>query len=164
MAKERIVHFSETGALSHLYRTQLHSPVGLNKGDGQAKDPDATVTIGSDVARNVVAHLDYGALSYFYGLPYARGAVPNPMQQMFPLTPLEINSGYIIGKERIVTKRSGTFGWHSADAFRVFIYDADGHQKTQYAVPAADGRPTSVTVDLSPGQIAIIVKAQFVRQ
>jgi hypothetical protein len=80
------------------------------------------------------------------------------------LTPLEINSGYIIGKERIVTKRSGTFGWHSADAFRVFIYDADGHQKTQYAVPAADGRPTSVTVDLSPGQIAIIVKAQFVRQ
>ena len=92
---------------------------------------------------------------------YSKGAVSNLMQQMFPFTPLEINNGYLIGKERIVTKRSGTFSWHSADALRVFIYDTNGHQRSQYAVPTG-GSPTSVTVDLSSGQLAIIVKEQCV--
>src|SRR6185312_9390610 len=30
---------------------------------------------------------------------------------LFPFTSLEIHSGYLLGKERIVTTRSGEFGW-----------------------------------------------------
>ena len=44
---------------------------------------------------------------YWYGQKPTR---PSFTAHMFPFTPLELHSGYLIGKERILTNRSGLFG------------------------------------------------------
>lgn len=151
-AREKVVHFNETDTLTNLYAMHLHSPVGLNKPSER----------GGNAPKDVVAQLDYGALSYLYDSPYPKNASPNPMSRMFPVTPIEINKGYIIGKERIITTSSGTFGWNAAGALQVFIYDAHGQEKSHSVVPS--GNPTSATVRLDPGELAIIVKEEFAQR
>ena len=47
---------------------------------------------------------------------------------MYPFTPIELHSGVLIGKERILTNRSGHFGWGDASAFRAHVFDSDGKQ------------------------------------
>ena len=44
----------------------------------------------------------------------------------FPFTPIELRPGYIIGEERIVTNRSGIFGWRDASEAVVKVYDGQG--------------------------------------
>ncbi|MBR7144614.1 MAG: hypothetical protein IKD10_06690 [Lentisphaeria bacterium] len=47
--------------------------------------------------------------------------------RMYPITVMELNSGTITGKERLITSRSGTFGWNVADgAVDLYIYNAAG--------------------------------------
>ena len=40
-----------------------------------------------------------------------------------------------IGKERILTNRSGYFGWGDASAFRAHVFDRDGKETDEIAVP-----------------------------
>ncbi len=156
-ARQKVVTFTETGALSHAYLVQLHSPVAMSKGGGQERDMDPRVTIGADVAANVAAHVHFGALTYYYHLPYPANAVPNPMSEMFPFTPIEIWPGYLIGAERIITVKSGSFGWNTQEPLELFVYARDGRMKARNSIPAGTG-PTFASVDLSPGEMAIIVR------
>ncbi len=48
------------------------------------------------------------------------------MQTMFPITPVELHPGMILGKERIVTNRSGRYGWPDGSPATVYVFDADG--------------------------------------
>ena len=50
-------------------------------------------------------------------------------------TPLELHSGYVIGKERIITKRSGLFGWGDDSQFEVHIYDRVGRKTDEIRAP-----------------------------
>jgi len=45
---------------------------------------------------------------------------------MFPITPMELHEGYIIGKERIVTNRSGLFGWGDNSKHEVHVFNEEG--------------------------------------
>jgi len=45
---------------------------------------------------------------------------------MFPITPVELHSGYVIGKERILTNRSGQFGWGDDSSAEVHVFDGQG--------------------------------------
>ena len=42
---------------------------------------------------------------------------------IYPITPLELHAGYIIGEERILTVRSGQFGWGDASRADVHVFD-----------------------------------------
>jgi hypothetical protein len=42
---------------------------------------------------------------------------------LFPITPIELRAGVIIGAERILTNRSGRFGWGDASSADVYVYD-----------------------------------------
>jgi len=37
-----------------------------------------------------------------------------------------LHSGYVIGKERIITNCSGLFGWGDESEFKTYVYDRDG--------------------------------------
>ncbi len=45
---------------------------------------------------------------------------------MFPITPVELHSGYVIGEERILTNRSGQFGWGDDSSADVYVFDGQG--------------------------------------
>jgi hypothetical protein len=45
---------------------------------------------------------------------------------MHPITPMELRAGMILGEERIITNRSGRYGWPDGSAADVCEFDADG--------------------------------------
>ena len=47
---------------------------------------------------------------------------------LYPTTPLELHSGYIIAKERIITKKSGLFGWEDDSNHEIHVYDETGRE------------------------------------
>ena len=60
----------------------------------------------------------------------------------YPSTPLEINAGYVIAAERIITKVSGSFGWNDASKHTVYVYDHTGREvkKHNMKTVASDGK------------------------
>mgnify|MGYP005840613431 FL=1 len=59
------------------------------------------------------------------GLSFAAFAVPAPL---YPLTPIELRPGVIIGEERILTNRSGLFGWGDDSTAEVIVLDTEGRR------------------------------------
>jgi hypothetical protein len=72
--------------------------------------------------------LDYGCVYYWYFDLLVIPDYHTLTQYMFPITPLELHEGYIIGKERIVTNRSCMFGWDDTAKHEVHVFDNTGHE------------------------------------
>lgn len=80
------------------------------------------------------------------GLCFRVGKSTPFIADSFPITPEYIDSGFIVGKERIVTAVSGTFGWDGPWQAALRIYNgagqiieqrpAEGEDKREIAVPA----------------------------
>ena len=45
---------------------------------------------------------------------------------MFPITPVELHEGWIVGRERTVTCVSGTYTWANKDKPNVLAFDITG--------------------------------------
>ena len=73
---------------------------------------------------------------------------------LFPFTPIELHAGYLLGRERIVTIHSGSYGW-SGEPCRVAVryFDRDG-KLTRTDVPTA--RQTRTAVQVGPGEAVVI--------
>jgi len=56
----------------------------------------------------------------------------------FPLTPIELHRGWILAQERLITARSGRFGWDTKTTATLYRFNAKGKQieKKQVTVPA----------------------------
>jgi hypothetical protein len=54
---------------------------------------------------------------------------------MFPITPIELREGVVIGKERILTNRSGIFGWNDQSKHEIHVFDDTGRETTKFAAP-----------------------------
>ena len=82
------------------------------------------------IIKSVITALRNGLLYYYYGdiIPSeGEGAGEyGPINHMFPFTPVEINEGYLIGEERIITSVSKTFTWDKEP--QVFLFDLKGRQ------------------------------------
>ena len=50
------------------------------------------------------------------------------MKHMFPITPVELGKGFVVGKERIITAVAGTFEWLHKSKPRVMVFDMKGHE------------------------------------
>jgi len=53
---------------------------------------------------------------------------PTLTSHMFPFTPIELHGGYLIGEERILTNRSGLFGWNDASEHEIHVFDDEGQE------------------------------------
>lgn len=118
--------FQETGSISNLTAGQLYTPIGL--GDHLT---EKTVV---DCYRDMLAGLDYGAVYYWY-FDQIVATEPTFTSVMFPITPIELGHGFIIANERILTNRSGMFGWGDASEFDVAVFDRRGRRTDNIAIP-----------------------------
>jgi len=119
MARVHFLRFVETGDINHLIHSQLFTPVGL--GDHLTEKTE------KDIARQIRAHLRFGCLYYYYS-SHIPTTYPQLTSRMYPFTPIELRPGVLIGRERILTARSGTFGWGDRSRARVWMFDADGRE------------------------------------
>jgi hypothetical protein len=80
------------------------------------------------IMKAVITGLRNGVLYYYYGseIPKEKGEY-GPLNHMFPITPVEINEGYIIGKERIITCVSKVFNFYREP--KIYLFDLTGKEK-----------------------------------
>ena len=151
MAELNFPCFVETGAITNCTLSHLYSPIALGDHLTEHSQQDAYATM--------LAALDYGSVYHWYNDMTVTPTHPTITSQMFPITPLELHRGYIIGKERIVTKLSGKYGWGDASLHEVHVYDAQGVEVPEFAVPFTTEDGTTWT-DLRIGEdwSAVIVR------
>ena len=112
--------FNETGSISHCVWSQLYSPIALGDHLTEHSEEDAYQTM--------LKALDYGCVYYWYSDLNVIPKYFTLTHYMFPITPIELHEGYIIGKERIITNRSGVFGWNDNAKHEVHVFDQSGRE------------------------------------
>ncbi len=143
--------FVETGAITNCTLSHLYSPIALGDHHTEQSQQDAYETM--------LAALDYGCVYHWYNDMTVTPTHKTLTSQMFPITPLEIHAGYIIGEERIVTKLSGTYGWGDDSRHELHVYNAAGEEVAGFDAPFTekDGM-TWTELRLAEGWSAVIVR------
>ena len=128
MTKLHFPRFVEAWHPSHLRYAHLYCPVGLSSPD--------RVRAEEDIVPSVRGHLQNGGLWYYYcGWNVVKLTHPTVTARMYPFTPVELHAGYVIGRERILTAKSGLFGWGDRSKRQVYAYGPDGRQVTGFQAP-----------------------------
>ena len=70
---------------------------------------------------------------------------PHLTHYMFPITPVELHEGYILGRERIITNRSGLFGWGDAAGHEVHVFDDQGREVPGFKAPTRNQNGQTLT-------------------
>jgi hypothetical protein len=112
--------FNETGSISNCVNSQLFTPIALGDHLTERSEEDAY-----HVMLNA---LNYGCVYYWYNDVTVIPTYHTLTQYMFPITPVELHEGYIIGTDRIITNRSGVFGWNDNAKHEVHVFDNTGHE------------------------------------
>ncbi|MCM8808439.1 MAG: hypothetical protein NC926_11000, partial [Candidatus Omnitrophica bacterium] len=113
------------------------------------------------VIKGIITALKNGLLYY----PHAKGAIIpkegegageyGPMNHMFPITIEEINEGYIIGKERIISCVSKVFKFNKEP--KVYLFDLKGREKEHNFKIEKKGKEWEINVKLNDwNEICII--------
>jgi hypothetical protein len=125
------LHFREDSPQATSVWTHLFTPITLNRFGGQRMDldpkynascpstrHDAPFMTAACVGRNIADNLDFGVATFLYdGLfPNKSSSSTNILHAMFPLTARQLGEGLIVGRERVVTKKSGTAQWDAQNA------------------------------------------------
>ncbi|MGD9494793.1 MAG: hypothetical protein AB7Y46_00655 [Armatimonadota bacterium] len=140
--------------LSTILKTALFTPISY-AGYSVYHDPAVReADFLEDIARKV-----RDANLYLFSAPmfYHLFTGPNLATYEYPITPIELDAGLIIGRERIITLRPGSFGWPGeAWLGEVVYFGAD--MRPAGREPAAPDARGLVTIDLPDGGAAVIVR------
>jgi hypothetical protein len=141
--------FVETGSITNCRRALLYSPIAL--GD------HLTERCYADSYRTMQKALDHGCLYVWYRHIFHNHIAPT--YYMYPFTPIELHSGYLIGNERIITNRSGCFGWGDNSDFKPHVFDRNGKETDKVKVPKVtrNGK-TYAEVRIGQGYYVILVR------
>jgi hypothetical protein len=151
VARLKFPRFCETGSISNCARAQLHSPIAL--GD------HLTERCEGDAYRNMIAALDYGCVSHWYSDMQVIPKFETITKFMYPITPVELHEGCIIAKERVLTNRSGLFGWGDASKHEVHVYDDTGREVPDFKAPTVERDGVTFTeLRIAEGWSAAIVR------
>jgi hypothetical protein len=119
---------------------------------------------GEIVTKAMIAGLRNGCLYYYYGsrIPAEGPGAGDygPGNHMFPFTPVELHSGWLLGKERLLTCVSGTYTWPGPKPPRCHRFDRAGREAAaDFTVePTADGHRVTVKLD-DWNEIAVVETA-----
>jgi hypothetical protein len=150
MLRHRLPRFVESGDDAQLPWAHLWSPIAL--GDRLRERGPA------DVAARIAAHLERGLL-YYFSSPQVKLEAPSAASLMFPATPLRLDAGMLLARERIVTARSGTYGWDDGATHEVHVFGADGREMANAGSRTFEEngkRWTALT--LGSGKTAVVVR------
>ena len=147
--KYRFPRFVETASISAMSKTHLFTPIALGDHVTERNEVDSY--------RWMLRALDWGGLYYWYGIKPTR---PSLTAYMFPFTPIELHSGYLIGEERILTKESGLFGWGDLSEFTAVVFNRIGRETDKVDVPRVtrEGRAYA-EVRIPEGYAVVILRA-----
>jgi len=143
---------------------QLSTPIGLGYRPVRLRPRDAD-NYARILVKTAITYLRYGGLYYHYGSEIPEEGPGSgdygPFNHMFPITPVELREGAIIGRERIVTAVSGQFDIESQGAPRVLLFDITGREvpHSMKPVETADG-VWRVQVELEDWESIAVVEAQ----
>jgi hypothetical protein len=106
----------------------LSTPIGLGYQPDRTKEGEANYA--RVITKALITHLRHGSVMYHYGaeIPTEGPASGEygPFNHMFPITPIELHEGYVVGEERTVTAVSGTFNWPHEREPKVLVFDVTG--------------------------------------
>ena len=160
--------------LIKLTRSHLGSPIGLGVREGyiRRKYPDkqhVKKNYSRLITKAVITYLRHGALYYhycsdyhYYPPPVSEG-VPHvadfgPVNHMFPITPVELHEGWIVGEERIITALSGTYTWKHPEKPKVFVFDSVGRPTEAETKMRRAGDGWSVTINLEDWENVAVIE------
>ncbi|MBI5094854.1 MAG: hypothetical protein HZB26_20745 [Candidatus Hydrogenedentes bacterium] len=151
MAELKFPCFVETGSISNCTQAQLYSPIALGDHLTERNERDAYNVM--------LAALDFGCVYHWYGDMTVIPTHYTLTRYMYPITPMELHEGYIIGRERIITKVSGLYGWGDAAAHEVHVFDDAGREAEGFSAPqvTVDGK-TYTELRIAEGWSAAIVR------
>lgn len=151
MANLHFPRFVETGSISHCTGAQLFTPIAL--GDHLTERSEV------DAYRVMLRALDYGCVYYWYNDLTVVPTHPHLTRFMFPITPLELHKGFIIGEERIITNRSGLFGWGDDSGHEVSVFDDAGRRRADFKAPTVRrGKRTLTELRIAEGWSAAVIR------
>lgn len=109
----------------------------------------------------VITCLKNGQLHYYYSYdipstgPGSGGF--GELNYMYPFTPVELHSGWVVGEERIITCVSGTFTWNHPSQPICLLFDLTGMPITPNVTMTQRGSVWDVTINLADWtQVAVI--------
>ena len=114
------------------------------------------IKIERDIYRDVLNKLDWGGLYFFYG---DKGLLKHEtiIQQMYPITVTELHTGYVKGRERLITTRSGVYGWSdNADLHFAYRYDARGRPVRHAFLTTLDTEGARTQIALQEKETAVL--------
>ncbi len=156
--QRRVVRFCENMIPHHgrttILKTALYTPISY-AGYSVYHDPEVSQTdFLADIERKVRdANLYLFSAPMFYHLFTGE----NLATYEYPITPIELDAGVIIGRERIITLRDGTFGWPDEAWSGEIVYFGADQRPTRREAVVSDAAGL-VTIDLPEGGAAVIVR------
>ena len=137
----------------NLVRMHLHTPLSMRGGE----DPTDMDRCFGQIVQNIRNNLRHGCLYAFYG-PWVDMKHSIAADHIYPITPVELHPGYIIGRNKIVTTRPGRYGWPASESadLRVHRYNPFGEQVRTRTAPVRDGDMLLVDLPLAPDELAVI--------
>ena len=149
MTRRKAYRFVEGHDPQSALRTHFYTPISWGSAYTEVTEEDIT-----DTMKNKLAN---GGLFMYYSAKFTSDN--NFMQKLYPFTPCELHSGYIIGREKILTMLSGRFSWNDNSPISVEIYDKTGHLTTRKTPVKKDSiHGNYAEVDLQDGEFAIIYR------
>ena len=151
MAALKFPCFVETGSITNCVQAHLWTPIALGDHLSERSETDAY--------RVMLGALDFGCVYHWYNDLTVIPTHHHLTRYMYPITPVELHAGYIIGEERIVTKLSGLYGWGDASRHEVHVFDDTGREVEHFPAPliTEDGK-TWTELRIAEDWSAAIVK------
>ncbi|MDQ1255724.1 MAG: Carb-bd dom fam9 protein, partial [Candidatus Hydrogenedentes bacterium] len=151
MIARRFPCFVETGSITNCTQAHCYTPIALGDHLTERSELDAYGTM--------LAALDYGCVYHWYNDVTMIPTHHHLTRYMFPITPVELHEGYIVGEDRIVTNRNGLYGWGDASPHEAHVFDDTGREQEAFAAPLVtqDGK-TYTELRIGEGWSAAILR------
>lgn len=138
----------------------LSTPIGLGYRPIRLK-PHGKGNEARIVMKTLVTYLRHGGLAYYYYTEIPKEGPGSgefgPYNHMYPITPVKLGEGFIIGKERIITAISGTYPWNHEEKPEALVFDMTGRPKDAQAEIKKTGNGWSVKLTIQDWEnIAVI--------
>ncbi|MCK5527202.1 MAG: hypothetical protein KAJ05_08640 [Candidatus Latescibacteria bacterium] len=115
-----------------LCKGQLNSPVALGFRPERLGE-EGRRNYAEVIMKSVITYLRHGLLWYHYVTEIPKNGEGcgeyGPINRMFPLTPVELHKGWILGKERIISCVSVDTFWEQEGEPVVRVFDLSGREK-----------------------------------
>ena len=146
LLRKHVPRFTETNSHSFITYGHLAVPWGLG-------DDTPTMARRAYRARRFLDHA--GVFNpYPWNDEVAEQRIPFPAS-FYPITPLQLRPGMVLGKERIITNRSGRYRFADGEVGRVLLFDASGYQVER----EANGERDEAVVRMPSDHFAVIERA-----